>query len=386
MSKETNSVVLAVLTALAAASSTASQTNLAAQANGVRPPPAQAVAESDRVKDGLVGPVRRVRTEVVKLANGDGRLVEGKRALLEIAAYDLKGNKIENQYFPLAGATLTGKEVYKYDDKGNISEMTLFNGDGAVLGKEVYKYEFDFAGNWHRMITSVAVIESGKVTLEPTEVTYRFIMYFLDAKMAKMVQPASQPATGGSASLASVSTALNGPATTLLQPPAVPSSVRETKRNKSADVNRNSPLPLPPSTAVANKLSLARPVEEKTAYTGANVAQGPLVVLDSEPPPILERKPLLKPISRGVLNGAALSLPVPQYPDSAKRMRQSGIVSVDVIIDEKGKVISAQATTGPTVLRETAVQAALKARFSATRLSGQPVKVLGVINYKFMLK
>ena len=133
--------------------------------------------------------MRRVRTEVVKLASQDGRLVEGKRALLEVVAYDIKGNKVENQYFPVAGGTLTGKEVYKYDDKGNISEMTLLNDDGSLVSKETYKYEFDFAGNWNKMTASVAVVEGGKFTFEPSEITYRAIMYYLDENMVKMAQP-----------------------------------------------------------------------------------------------------------------------------------------------------------------------------------------------------
>ena len=66
-------------------------------------------------------------------------------------------------------------------------------------------------------------------------------------------------------------------------------------------------------------------------------------------------------------------------------MRAAGLVSVEVILDESGKVISAVATSGPTMLRDVAVQAALKARFSPTKLSGQPVKVAGLINYKFSL-
>jgi hypothetical protein len=45
----------------------------------------------------------------------------------ETAEYDVKARR-QNQYFPVSGATLTGREVYKYDDKGNISEMTLVNG------------------------------------------------------------------------------------------------------------------------------------------------------------------------------------------------------------------------------------------------------------------
>jgi protein TonB len=94
---------------------------------------------------------------------------------------------------------------------------------------------------------------------------------------------------------------------------------------------------------------------------------------------------MLRPVSGGVLNGTAVSLPSPTYPDAAKRMRVAGVVTVQVVVDETGKVISAEATTGPAALRDVAVQAALRARFSPTKLSGQPVKVSGLINYKFAL-
>ncbi|HEU5460559.1 MAG TPA: energy transducer TonB [Pyrinomonadaceae bacterium] len=110
----------------------------------------------------------------------------------------------------------------------------------------------------------------------------------------------------------------------------------------------------------------------------------PPIMLD-EPPPAPGPRPILKPISGGVLNGTAINLPQPIYPDQAKRMRTQGMVTVEVVLDESGKVVSAVATSGPAILREAAVQAALKARFSPTKLSGQPVKVSGVINYKFSL-
>ena len=99
--------------------------------------------DTDRDRDGLAGPVRRVKTEMVKLSNKGGKVVEEQRVVLESLAYDIKGTKIENAYFPIPGAALTGKEVYKYDDKGNIVEMTLMGADGSLLSKEVYAYEFD---------------------------------------------------------------------------------------------------------------------------------------------------------------------------------------------------------------------------------------------------
>src|ERR1044071_7610109 len=167
------------------------QSNLTAKAGNA--PATSPAVESDRSRDGLIGPVRRVRTEIAKLTSADGRAAEGKHVLVELVAYDVKGNKVENQYFPIAGATLTGKEVYKYDEKGNISEMTMLNPDGTLLSKEIYKYEFGFAGNWNKMTTSVAVVDSRGITFEPTEVTYRSIMYYLDENMVRMVTPGAAP-------------------------------------------------------------------------------------------------------------------------------------------------------------------------------------------------
>src|ERR1044071_2239401 len=162
---------------------------------------AASAAASDREQDGLSGPVRRVKTETAKIAVKNGKPVEGTRAVLETTTYDQKGNRVDNAYFLEAGGTLTGKEVYKYDDKGNIVEMTLHNEDGSLLAKEVYSYEFDAVGNWVKMTTSVAIIEGGKVTFEPSEVTYRTISYFLDeGMMAKLSQPAAgAPATAAPA-------------------------------------------------------------------------------------------------------------------------------------------------------------------------------------------
>ena len=375
---------LLVLTA-AASSAQTSQTAMTAKAGSA--PAANAPVESDRSRDGLVGPVRRVRTEVAKLLTTDGKLGEGKHTLVEIVAYDIKGNKIENQYFPIPGATLTGKEIYKYDEKGNISEMTLLNPDGTLLGKEIYKYEFDFAGNWNKMTTSVAVVDARGVTFEPSEVTYRNIMYYLDENMVKMVQPnaaaaSTNPAPANNAAATTPQPVAAPPATNTAPKPAEP---KATAANKGRDNRKGAPTPapdLPAANTAATKLAGNAPMDVKTPAVSTSQA----VVVDmDEPPPTPAPRPILKPVSGGVLNGTAINLPPPVYPDAAKRMRVAGTVTVDVILDENGKVVSATASSGPTILRDAAIQAALKARFSPTKLSGQPVKVSGVINYKFAL-
>lgn len=102
------------------------------------------------------------------------------------------------------------------------------------------------------------------------------------------------------------------------------------------------------------------------------------------PPPPPVKKPVPKQISGGVLNGKATSLPKPPYPPAARAVRASGAVSVQVLINESGSVVSASAVSGHPLLRAAAVQAARGARFSPTMLSGQPVKVSGVITYNFV--
>lgn len=105
---------------------------------------------------------------------------------------------------------------------------------------------------------------------------------------------------------------------------------------------------------------------------------------EAPPPPKATPKPAPKTVSGGVLNGKATSLPKPAYPAAAKAVRAGGAVSVQVLISESGSVISASAVSGHPLLRAAAESAARGARFSPTLLSGQPVKVSGVITYNFV--
>jgi periplasmic protein TonB len=91
-------------------------------------------------------------------------------------------------------------------------------------------------------------------------------------------------------------------------------------------------------------------------------------------------------VTGGVLNGKAISKPQPPYPAIARAARAQGTVTVQILVDEEGKVISANAVSGHPLLQQAAVNAARGARFAPTFLSGQPVRVSGVITYKFVLQ
>jgi TonB family protein len=77
-----------------------------------------------------------------------------------------------------------------------------------------------------------------------------------------------------------------------------------------------------------------------------------------------------------------LAKPEPRWPSAAKGA-QPGSVTVEVVIDEEGRVASAEVLSGPPAFHAAALTAAQKSRFKKTFYRGQPVKVRGPLTYQF---
>lgn len=145
-----------------------------------------------------------------------------------------------------------------------------------------------------------------------------------------------------------------------------------TSRGDIETVQLESVPPRPPADFTSNAMNAyanaggptATPVAIATSQPSANDAQT---------------------IAAGVLNEKAISLPTPPYPPAARAVRAAGTVTVEVLVDFDGRVVSANATTGHPFLRAAAVSAARSARFRPEVSNGKPVKVFGVIKYEFAL-
>ena len=102
-------------------------------------------------------------------------------------------------------------------------------------------------------------------------------------------------------------------------------------------------------------------------------------------PPKLPKVTTLR-VSAPVILAKVVDLPKPVYPTIARQAGIQGSVNVQILVDETGKVVSAQAVKGSPMLTTAAVDAARRARFTPTQLGDQPVKVQGVITYNFVLQ
>ena len=127
-------------------------------------------------------------------------------------------------------------------------------------------------------------------------------------------------------------------------------------------------------------------VRMKVRYTDFTPTRATLKVTEigeSETPGSSSTTGIEKPIDGGALDSKAISLPKAVLSEEAKRLNLSARVTVKVIVDESGKVISALALNGPAALREAAVAAAKQATFAPMTKDGITVKVTGTLTYDF---
>jgi outer membrane biosynthesis protein TonB len=145
---------------------------------------------------------------------------------------------------------------------------------------------------------------------------------------------------------------------------------------ETISANPNTVPPLPTGNYKISDRNYTPPVAITTGPVTEGVAPQPkrVEIPDELPLPTPPQPPAKKiVVSKKVLNSEAVSLPRPMYPPLARQIRLQGQVVVQVLIDERGKVISAQ-------------PAALQARFTPTLIGDDPVKVSGVIIYNFVMQ
>lgn len=313
-----------------------------------RPLPLVSVPRTDKGQDGLVGSVRRVRTERAELSTRDGKLTEGPRFVLSTIVYNLQGKRIDNAENVLNESHRGKKQEYKYDNRGNVTEMILRDKAGKILSREVYAYEFDEVGNWSKMVTSKASLENGKLTYEPISATYRTIAYYFDEATVRAQRNAAPNSRSGA----------NSASGERVSARALDSKGVGSRSNRAGKDKPGGPAPSKVNNAPATSArTTSTSTKSDSSSSSGKAKPGPILFSVSTSS--------FKPI-----------IPSANYPEDAKRAGVMGTVAVLVDLDATGQVVSARATSGPSKLRAAAVEAARRARLAPAYTAGKRSQVI----------
>jgi TonB family protein len=117
------------------------------------------------------------------------------------------------------------------------------------------------------------------------------------------------------------------------------------------------------------------------AHPVVNVAEPPTATV---PPPKVaqEKKPVFVP--SGVLNSNVLLAPRPVYPSVARLEKVQGVVVVQAVISEKGKVESVSVVSGPVGLQQAAMDAMRSWKYRPYMVDGVPVQVRTFVSFNFV--
>lgn len=91
------------------------------------------------------------------------------------------------------------------------------------------------------------------------------------------------------------------------------------------------------------------------------------------------------PVEVGSLINYATKQQPPTYPATARQMRATGVVRLEIEVDENGEVAEVNKASGPTLLQPAARDAIKKWRFKPFTRDGQPVRATGFVNFNFSL-
>jgi len=102
------------------------------------------------------------------------------------------------------------------------------------------------------------------------------------------------------------------------------------------------------------------------------------------PPPSTSSTQDYEQVPESDLQNRVITEVRPEYPPTAKKMKATGTVEVEITISEAGLVIQAKAISGHLALRSAAVEAARNWIFKPAKLNGKPVKVKSVLTFVFV--
>ncbi len=237
----------------------------------------------------------------------------------------------------------------------------------SMIARDTYdsrRWTDEVADTREKMASSRSVIMNAIAEAEPEKVQTPIVN--------KPVEPPPAP-------VQTVNTQASEP---IVQPTPAQTREREVKIVGNAD----------PAPTAASPPQDERPVyipstpEEKPVIEEPKKdVEKPAVTIGADPLPAAEAVKDDSPLKVGSLIPYATLQTKPVYPPAAKVIRASGVVRVEVMVDEDGTVAAVQRAEGPPMLQSAAKDAVKKWRFRPFVRDGQPVKATGFVSFSFAL-
>ena len=210
-----------------------------------------------------------------------------------------------------------------------------------------------------------------------------------NAPSAAASAPPSAPANSNASSSSEGSHVASNPAN---PPAAAPPTAPDASQPNAAEPPSK---PAVTSDMVASTLN-AHPITSQRADTGDTAAPSidagsaggaePTITMSSNMPTLAvpDAGPA-GPVRVGgqVKEPKLISYRQPIYPGVAKQTHVDGDVIIDTNIDKKGNVVGMKVVSGPTVLRQAALDALQQWKYQPSTLDGQPVAIQMLVTIKF---
>jgi protein TonB len=103
------------------------------------------------------------------------------------------------------------------------------------------------------------------------------------------------------------------------------------------------------------------------------------------PPPPKVETPKRITVGGNVQSAKAISRPSPVYPQLARQARIQGVVRLEAVIDEQGRITDLKVISGHPLLVQSALDAVRQWRYQPTVLNNVPVQVATTIDVNFTL-
>jgi TonB family protein len=168
--------------------------------------------------------------------------------------------------------------------------------------------------------------------------------------------------------------------------PAATPPVAATTRTPDPPARRSNvpigQLQAPKARTTITRVNSAEPAPVIVGAVGAGNAAAALLPAE----PAAPAPPPGGPIGGQLQQPQLISSPAPVYPSSARAQRVQGIVVLDVLVDETGKVAQTSVISGPAPLQAAAQNAVRNWKYTPAQLNGTPIAVHEKVSVRFSLQ